>query len=196
MQDSCCRIMASADKPTSRSRALLWLVLLANVGLLLYYVSRYRPPQHEMESLAGIIIDTGEVSPRAPRMLRMFGLPDDDAKFCVKCVVSESGRGTAIQVRQRKGSGDVDVFLIDILRNGEGENYYLTGTHGRLAKSVFLDSRSKVAEVADAAKRFEIEKEVWMLWRRDVLKQWALVPRGRYSRAQLIRLRRISRVPI
>src|SRR5262245_54361638 len=100
MSDFCGRTMSSANKPKSRPRALLWLVLLANAGLLLYYVSRYRSLQPEMESLAGIIIETGEATPMAPRMLRTFGLPDDDAKFYVKSVVSESGQGKAIQVRQ------------------------------------------------------------------------------------------------
>jgi hypothetical protein len=79
---------------------------------------------------------------------------------------SESGKTKAIQVRYRK-SGEVDIFLLDLLPNSSAGHFYLTGTHSRLTKAAHFGDRPE--PVSDAKNRFEQELGFWKHWQSEKL---------------------------
>jgi hypothetical protein len=157
-------LAATTQRLVNRRRAAAILVLFVLVAGGIVGAIRYKSPaQQEMESLAQFVLDNGRSTYVPVEPLHYFGIPSDDPSVRQITATSETGRGTAIQVRRRKDSGILDVVLLD-LRTIAGR-YYLTGTHGRLVEAALFD---KYPEPIDGAQqRFERELDFWKLWIKD-----------------------------
>jgi hypothetical protein len=163
MPDLCGRNMARAAKPKSRFRLspVASLGLLAFAGALLIAVLVYKTQrQQDMESLAKFVLDRG----------RDTVVPDNAPTYFVKAV-SNSGRTRAIQVR-RRSTGDVEIFLLDLLPNSTAGYFYLADIGDGLVKAGYLDDELK--SVDDAQERFQQELGFWKKWQREKLKSAAI----------------------
>jgi hypothetical protein len=162
--------MASAAKLKSRFRLspVASLGLLAFAGALLMAVLVYKTQrQQDMESLAQFVLDTGRDTVVPDNALTYFGIPTDEFTFRQLKAVLNSGHTRAIQVR-RRSTGDVEIFLLDLLPNSSAGYFYLADISGRLVKAAYLDDEAK--GVDDAQERFQHELGFWKKWQREKLK--------------------------
>jgi hypothetical protein len=163
--------MDNLAAPMRRSRALaiatLVLLLITIVLAVAAFRLRKSPVQKAMESLAQFVLNTVKTTLVPVEPLKHFGVPTDDLNFYQLRATSETGRMKAIQVRQRKDSGVIDIFLLD-LRPTYAGRFYLTGTHGHLMKAAFFDTQAE--PIDGAQERFEHELEFWLMWQREKLK--------------------------